>query len=142
MSGNVGPMKTTTKATATTELAGWDEHDYDTPQGRPKLAETQMRYTYRGELTADGAARGQMVYRDSDNAEFTGLERVSGRLGDRAGSFVVRIGGVYESGVVTYEWTILDGTATDDLRGLTGGGKVVWAHGQSGTLTFSYALDA
>lgn len=131
-----------TKATATADLTNWDERDYDETEGLPKLAAIVTTYTYRGDLQAEGAGRGQMVYVDDDHAEFGGVERVSGRIGDRTGTFVVRTSGVYDSGVVTYDWTILPGTATGELSGLTGAGRMVWAQGESGSLTFTYDLGA
>ena len=136
MAGIVAGMK----IRATTELKHWDEHDYDAPEGSPKLAEIQSTYAYSGDLEAESTARGLMVYRDEGHAEFGGLERVSGRVGGRTGTFVVRTGGVYDSGVVTYDWTIVPGTATGDLSGLTGAGELVWAHGEPGNLTFTCEL--
>ena len=129
------------KATATADVTGWDERNYDEPEGLPRLAEMKIGNAYRGNLEATGSSRGQMVYRDDEHAEFTGLERVSGRLGDRAGTFVVRTGGVYDSGVVTYDWTIVPGSATGELAGLTGGGRMTWPQGGSGELSFTYTLQ-
>ena len=129
------------RVTATAEVTGWDEHDYDLTEGLPRLAEIKIDNAYRGDLEATGSSRGQMVYRNDNHAEFTALERVSGRLGDRTGTFVVRTGGVFESGIVIYDWTIVPGSATGELVGLTGGGRMTWRHGESGDLSFTYTLQ-
>lgn len=128
------------KAVATVEVAGWDERDYDETEGLPRLTEVKIDSVYRGDLEANGTSRGQMVYRDDSYAEFTALERVTGRLGNRTGTFVVRTGGVFDSGVVNYDWTIVPGGATGELAGLAGGGQVTWPLGGSGELSFTYTL--
>ena len=130
------------KATATADVTNWNEQDYDRPDGQPRLAQLEFGYAYRGDLEAEGSARGQLVYRDADTAEFTALERVSGRIGDRSGTFVVRTGGLFENGAITYEWSVVPGTATGGLEGLSGSGEMVWVHGESGNLTFAYHLPS
>jgi Protein of unknown function (DUF3224) len=130
-----------THATATAEVASWDEKNYDETDGQPALAHAKIGNRYHGDLEAEGSARSLMIYRSTDSAEFTGLERVTGRLGERSGSFVVRTGGVYEDGMVTYDWAIVPGSGTGELRGLRGAGTVTWAQGESGSLAFDYDLD-
>jgi hypothetical protein len=130
-----------THATATADVSSWDEKNYDESEGLPTLARTKVGNVYRGDLEAEGSSRGLMVYRSKDSAEFTGLERIVGRLGDRSGTFVVRVGGEYEDGVVSYDWSIVPGSGTGELRGVRGGGRVVWAQGESGSLAFDYDLD-
>lgn len=128
-------------ASATADVSSWEEHNYDETEGQPRLASTVVGNTYRGDLTGNGSARSLMIYTSDESAEFTGLERIVGRIGARSGSFVVRTGGIFEDNTATYEWSIVPGSGTGELSGLRGIGKVVWAHGQSGSLDFDYELD-
>jgi hypothetical protein len=56
------------------------------------------------------------------SAHFTGIERFTGTLADRTGSFLLRNSGVLKDGVVKSEWLILSVSATGELAGLRGTG--------------------
>ena len=70
-----------------------------------------------------------MVY-DQADATYTGYERFTGSLGGRAGSFVLRLDGGFEKGVARTSWTVVEGTGTGDLTGLTGEGGYVARQGE------------
>ena len=75
---------------------------------------------------------------DPDSASFVGLERVSGRIGSRSGTFVLqRIGG-FEDGVAKESYSVVPGSATGDLQGLTGEGSSAVGHGMEHPFMLSY----
>ena len=112
---------TTSKATGTFTIKGWDEQPYAEAEGAPKLTHARVTISYRGELEGEGTYGLLMVYNQAD-ATYTGYERFSGTLDGREGSFVLRLEGGFEDGAARTTWTVVEGTGTGDLTGLTGEG--------------------
>lgn len=59
-------------------------------------------------------------------------------MGDRSGSFVLRIEGTWKEGTARATWSVAPGSATAELKGLRGEGGFTAAHGEAG---ISYTLD-
>jgi hypothetical protein len=112
---------TTSRATGTFTIKGWDEQPYAEAEGAPKLTHARVVTTYSGELDGEGTAGLLMAY-DQADAAYTGYERFTGSLGGRSGSFVIRLDGGFDNGVARTSWTVVEGTGTGDLTGLTGEG--------------------
>jgi len=119
---------TTSKATGTFTIKGWDEQPYAEAEGAAKLTHARVTTTYSGELEGEGVAGLLMVY-DQADATYAGYERCTGTLGGRSGSFVLRLDGGFEQGAATTRWTVVTGTGTGDLAGLEGEGGYVAKQG-------------
>ena len=78
-----------------------------------------------------------MCYSSNNIAYFTGYEEVTGRLGDRSGSFVVQHNGTFEAGAVKDTLMIIPGSATEELSGLVGEGF----NGGDGEAAFALDYD-
>jgi expansin (peptidoglycan-binding protein) len=96
--------------TVTPELGG------TAPIGALRLAKT-----YTGELQATAAGR-MLASGDpaSGSAGYVALERVTGTLDGRAGSFDLQHSGWMHAGQQVMEVRVVPGSATGDLKGLTG----------------------
>jgi hypothetical protein len=123
-----------TLAKATFAVKSWDEKTWE---GKPwnevpgaKLTHAVTTKTYQGDIEGEGTSQSLTTYLDDGSATFVGLERVIGRLGDRAGSFVLQSSGSYDpgTGVAQATWFVVPGSATEDLRGLRGEGSYVARH--------------
>ena len=122
-------MTTTTgKATGSFTIKGWDEQPYAEAEGAPKLTHARVVTTYSGELDGEGTGGLLMAY-DQADAAYTGYERFTGSLGGSSGSFVVRLDGGFDNGVAKTSWTVVEGTGTGDLTGLTGEGGYAASQG-------------
>jgi hypothetical protein len=120
-----------TKATGTFTVGGWDEAPYDEAEGGPKLARAAIVYAYAGDLEAEGRDTILLTYYDDGgSASYVGHERVTGRLGERDGSFVVEIDGTYGDGVARGSWRIVEGSGRGELAGITGEGGAEAAQGK------------
>ena len=108
---------TTSKATGTFTIKGWDEQPYAEAEGAAKLTHARVTTTYSGELEGEGVAGLLMVY-DQADATYAGYERCSGTLGGRSGSFVLRLDGGFQDGAARTTWTVVEGSGTGDLTGL------------------------
>lgn len=127
-------------ASGTIEMKSWDERPFAETEGAPKLARANGSDLYHGEIEGEATFEYLMMYHDDGSATYVGLERVVGRLGDRAGSFVLQIGGVFEGGAVKASWSVVPGSGAGDLRGLRGEGTLAW-QGHQGTVTLDYDFD-
>jgi hypothetical protein len=133
------PMTTsTTTATGTFRVKSWDEGPWAEAETGPKLTHARVVDTYSGDIEGEGTSEALMCYPDEKVATYAGFERVAGRLGGRAGSFVLEGRGRYEDGVATTSWTVVPGSGTGALAGLRGTGGYTAAHGES---EVRYRLD-
>jgi len=110
-------------ATGSFEVKSWDEKPYSEIAGQPKLTRADVVYAYHGDLEGEGTIAYLMCYSSNNIAYFIGYEQVTGRLGDRSGSFVFQHNGTFEAGAVKDALTVVPGSATGDLSGLRGSGN-------------------
>jgi hypothetical protein len=132
-------MKTT--ANARFAITSWDEKPYDEGADVPKLTRASVRKTLTGDLEGEGRVEYLMMYRGDGSATFVGLERFTGRLGDRRGSFVLQRSGVFEGGQAKESYFVIPGSATEDLAGLAGDGSSAVGHGMEHPFALSYDFD-
>ena len=99
----------------------YDPRPYDEANGIT-LCEAHVVQEFTGGLVGTGSARFLMAQLPDGSAHFTGIERFTGTLDGRTGSFLLRNTGVLKDNAVISEWLILPGSATEDLAGLNGTG--------------------
>ena len=128
-----------TKAQATATVASWDEKAYDEADGKPKLSKASIKYTYEGDLKGESSSEMVMVY-VGEEAEYVGLERMSGTLGGKKGTFVTSASAPSRTGCASTKWTIVEGSGTGELEGLTGSGTFEAPMGDQAKVEFEYEL--
>ena len=79
-----------------------------------------------------------MMHRADRSAIFVGLERVTGRLGDRSGSFVLQHNGTFDGKAARGTLVVVAGSGTGELHGLRAEGSFVAEHGPEGSITLDY----
>ena len=130
-----------THAAATFEVKSWDEKPYDEMAGGPKLTRASITKAYQGDIEGEGALEYLLVHRDDGSADFMGLERSVGRIGDRSGSFVLQHSGTFDGGTAKATWFVVPGSSTGDLRGLRGEGGFASGHADSYPITLDYDFE-
>ncbi len=130
----------TAHAQGTFAVKAWDENTYEELAGNAKLTRARMVFTYAGDLEAEGTSDTLMCYRDDGTAVYTGLDRMTGQLGGRSGSFILRSDGAYEGGAAKTTWQIVEGSGTGELTGLQGAGTAVSSGAPGGTFSLDYDL--
>jgi len=98
----------------------WEESTFSEVEGGGKLTRVSARKSYTGELEGQGELEYLMVYDEDGSAEFSGLERITGRVKDSEGSFVVRHTGSFVGGKMEQMSRVVPGSGTGDLSGLRG----------------------
>lgn len=115
-------------ATSTFSLRRWDEKQYDEVDGAPKLTRASVLYAFEGELVGEGRLEYLMTYLPDGSALFAGFQRFVGRVGSREGTFVFKHGGRFADGVASDTWTVVPGSGSGDLAGITGRVEFSAAH--------------
>lgn len=121
-------------------IKNWDEKPYSEGQELPKLTRASVTKTYTGDIAGDGQADYLMMYRSDGTAAFVGLERIVGRIAGKTGSFVLQRTGVFEGGQAKESYSVIPGSATEELSGLAGEGSTSLGHGSEYPFTLSYQL--
>jgi hypothetical protein len=127
-------------ANARFAIKTWDEKPYGDGQDLPRLTRASVAKTYTGDIAGDGQVEYLMMYRADGSAAFVGLERVVGRLGGKTGSFVLQRTGLFEGGQAKESYFVIPGSATGELRGLTGDGSSSVGHGMEHPFALNYEL--
>jgi hypothetical protein len=87
------------------------------------IAEVSITEEFAGDLVGVGSARLLLVTEaGGGTAQFAGMERFLGKLGEREGSFIFQNSGTLTDGVLQSTWRVIAGSGTDQLAGLRGEG--------------------
>jgi hypothetical protein len=130
-------MKT---ANARFAIKSWDEKPYSEGKDQPKLTRASVARTYTGDIEGEAQVEYLMMYRSDGSAAFVGLERFTGRIGGKTGTFVLQRTGVFESALAKESYFVIPGSATGELQGLRGEGSTAVGHGMEHPLSLSYEL--
>jgi hypothetical protein len=116
------------------------QEDKDDPSG---LARLLLDKTFHGEL--DATSRGQMLgMRTAGNTSggYVAMEKVTGTLKGRSGSFWLQHYGLATRGVNTLTLEVVPDSGTGELEGLRGAMKIVVKEGGAHFYEFDFGFDA
>lgn len=122
-------------------IKSWKEEPYGEEQDLPKLTRAAVIKTFTGDIAGEGHVDYLMMYRSDGSAAFVGLERIIGQVAGKAGSFVLQRSGVFENGVAKESFSVIPGSGTGELRGLSGEGTSALGHGTEHPVTLNYELE-
>lgn len=129
------------ESTSTFSVSKWDEAPYREIDGVVRLTMAEVAQSYSGSLSGQSEIRYLMLYPSDGVTTFTGLEHFTGSLGGRDGSFGIRWDGEDDGTAARGRGTIVSGSGTGALTGLTG--EASYEATRSGDVAFSisYTLD-
>ncbi len=107
---------------ATFEITGWDEQPVS-EWDDGKLTHAAITKTYAGDIEGEAVLEYLLAYRADGTAGFVGIERITGRAGDREGGLVLRQIGDFADGAAKAELTVIGGSG--GFEGATGEGDLV-----------------
>jgi hypothetical protein len=107
------------RATASFEITTWDEQPYHEEDGI-KLSRTRVVKRFRGEIEGESTAELLMALAGEDSAAYVGVERVSGRVNGREGSFVYLHTATAAGERRSATWQVVAGLGTGELAGISG----------------------
>ena len=85
-----------TKATGTFEVTSGGEEPYEELDSGIKLTHASGTQMFSGDIAGDGAIHWLMLYRTDKTAQFVGLQRISGSVDGRRGTFVLAADGEHD----------------------------------------------
>lgn len=128
-----------TVANATFTVQGWDEQTYE-ERDPGKLTLASVQQAVSGDIEGSSDVRWIMAYTADDAAEFVGVQTVTGSLGGQSGSFVLRSVGTFDGKTAAGDLTVVAGSGTDALAGISGTGSFTAPMGDEASITLDYEL--
>ena len=129
-----------TTASGTFEIQMTPEPAYDTAPGAT-LGRVSIAKQFHGDL--EGSSTVQMLSAMTSvkgSAGYVAIERVTGALHGRAGSFVLQHSGTMNRGAASLSLTVVPDSGTDALAGIAGA-MAIDTSGGGHRYTFDYTLD-
>jgi uncharacterized protein DUF3224 len=122
-------------------VESWNEETFKELDGDAKLTRASVTGSLTGDIVGSSETEWLMVYGQDGTARYVGLQRIDGALGGKEGSFVVESNGDFDGGEAKGTWSVIAGSGTGDLVGLTGEGTFAAPLGEKATIGLTYSID-
>jgi hypothetical protein len=113
---------TTQTIEARFDVKSWDEAPIDDDEALPKVTRAVVTKEYAGDLSGSSLTEWLMAYDADGSAAFVGMERITGAVDGIDATFVLQHVGAFADGAATATLTVVPGSGTGSLEGVTGGG--------------------
>ena len=113
---------TRTRANAVITVHTYEPAAYDEQGEGPALSRIHVEESFSGDITGDGVVEFLQAAREDGSASFVGIERVTGTVAGRSGTFLLQDAGTVDGNVVNGDWFVIPGSGTGGLAGLRGEG--------------------
>ena len=130
-----------THAVGRIDVKTYEPQPYEEVDEGPNLVEIHVTETFSGDIEGEGVVRFLQAIRKDGSASFVGIERVTGSVGGRQGSFLLQDAGTLEGSTVKGDWFVIRGSGTGELAGLRGEGGFEAELGQSASITLDYWFE-
>jgi hypothetical protein len=101
-----------THASGKIDVRKYEPSTYDRPAEGPSLVRIHVEEDFGGDIEGSGVAEFLQTAHSESEASFVGVERVTGRVGGRAGTFVLQDAGTLKDGTVSGTWFVVPGSGT------------------------------
>jgi len=112
-----------TRASAVITVHKYESAAYDQPAEDPTLTRIHVEESFTGDITGDGVVEFLQAAQADGSASFVGIERVTGAVGGRDGTFLLQDAGTVAGNIVSGDWFVIHGSGTGGLAGLRGEGE-------------------
>jgi hypothetical protein len=131
----------TTHATGKINVKVWDPKPYDELEGESTLVRIHVEEDFTGDIEGSGMVEFLQAQLADGSASFVGIERVTGRIGSRSGTFLLQDQGTLIGSRVSGTWVVVPGSGTSELSGLRGEGGFAAELGQGAEITLDYWFE-
>ena len=111
-----------TRVNAVITVHKYEPAAYDEPAEGPALTRIHVEESFSGDIFGDGVAEFLQAARADRSASFVGIERVTGAVAGRNGTFLLQDAGTVQDNIVSGDWFVIPGSGTRELAGLRGTG--------------------
>ena len=130
-----------TRAAAVITVRKYEPAAYEEPADGPVLTRIHVEESFSGDITGDGVVEFLQAARADGSASFVGIERVTGELGGRRGTFLLQDAGTVAANIVSGDWFVIPGSGTGQLAGLRGQGGFRASLGESAQVNLDYWFE-
>jgi hypothetical protein len=116
----------------------YDEEAY-AEAGGVELSRVHISRTFTGDLEGESAAE-LMIAKSEGGGGYIGHDRISGNLAGKTGGFVFQHTGIMGPEGITNTGTIVPGSGTGELEGISGEGTMLADEDGNHTFTLTYEL--
>jgi hypothetical protein len=131
---------TMTKAEGSFDILSGDETTYEERGGGAKLTHAWGAQRFSGDIAGEGSIHWLMAYGSDRTAHYVGLQRITGSLDGREGSFIIAAQGQFNGKSSRGTWSVVEGSGTAGLAGITGTGSFEAPGGPRATYQLDYRL--
>jgi hypothetical protein len=128
-------------ATGLITVRTYEPTPYDQPAAGPALSRIHVEEEFSGDIEGTGVVEFLQAQVSDDAASFVGLERLSGSVGGRSGTFVLQDQGTLRGTTVSGAWFVVPGSGTGELAGLRGEGGFTAELGQGADITLDFWFE-
>lgn len=111
-----------TRANADIAVRKYEPAAYEEPAQGPVLTRIHVEESFSGDISGDGVVEFLQAALADGSASFVGIERVTGTVAGRAGTFLLQDAGTVRDNIVSGDWFVIPGSGTGALAGLRGEG--------------------
>jgi Protein of unknown function (DUF3224) len=129
------------RATGKIAVKTYEPTAYEQPADGPALVRIHVVENFSGDIEGKGVAEFLQTARGEDEASFVGVERVSGKIGNKSGTFVLQDQGTLQGTTVSGTWFVVPGSGTGELQGLRGEGGFAAELGQGANIRLDYWFE-
>jgi uncharacterized protein DUF3224 len=130
-----------TRAAAVITVHKYEPSAYDEPTEGPVLTRIHVEESFSGDISGDGVVEFLQAAHDDGSASFVGIERVTGTVAGRTGTFLLQDAGTVQDNIVSGDWFVIPGSATGGLAGLRGTGGFRANLGESAQVHLDYWFE-
>jgi len=116
------PDQMKTHANAVITVRKYEPSAYDVQAEGPALTRIHVEESFSGDISGNGLAEFLQAARADGSASFVGIERVTGAVAGREGTFLLQDAGTVQDNIVSGDWFVIPGSGTGKLAGLRGTG--------------------
>ena len=113
---------TRTRASAVITVHVYQPVAYDEPAEGPALTRIHVEEHFTGDISGEGVVEFLQAAAADGSASFVGIERITGTVGGRTGTFLLQDAGTVQGSMVSGDWFVIPGSGTGQLAGLRGEG--------------------
>ena len=116
------PDQMKTHANAVITVRKYEPSACDEQAEGPALTRIHVEESFSGDISGNGLAEFLQAARADGSASFVGIERVTGAVAGREGTFLLQDAGTVQDNIVSGDWFVIPGSGTGKLAGLRGTG--------------------
>jgi hypothetical protein len=129
------------RANAVITVHTYEPAAYEQPAEGPTLTRIHVEERFSGDIEGDGVAEFLQAARADGSASFVGIERVTGTVAGKQGTFLLQDAGTVAGNLVSGEWFVVPGSGTGQLAGLRGTGGFRANLGEGAQVHLDYRFE-